>query len=98
MPTLPCPDTQCLRWWFSIDPVTITVPQTDHLKAVLSATIRNLTPLSDRSLIGWLAAAEQDDHWLPLAQKLPEALAGQALLPDLQASTLLLGAVSTGCR
>jgi hypothetical protein len=98
MPALPCPDTQCLRWWSSIDPATITVSQTDHLKAVLIVTIRNLAPLSDKLLTGLLAAAEEDDRWLPLAQHLPEALAGQSLLPDLQASCLLLGAVSTGCR
>ncbi len=98
MPALPCPDTQCLRWWSSVDPATITVSQTDHLKAVLIVTIRNLAPLSDKLLIDLLAAAEEDDRWLPLAQHLPEALAGQSLLPDLQASCLLLGAVSTGCR
>ena len=65
---------------------------------MLSVTIRNLTPLSDRLLIDCSPPPRQDDHWLPLAQQLPEALAGQALLPDLQASCLLLGAVSTGCR
>ena len=78
MPALPCPDAQCLRWWFSVDPATITVLQTDHLKAVLSVTIHNLAPLSDKLLIDLLAAAEEDDRWLPLAQHLPEALAGQS--------------------
>jgi hypothetical protein len=98
MSALPCPDPVSLRWWRSVDPAALTVPLTDRLKAALVAAISSLAPPTDVTLTSLLNAAEQDERWLPLAQHLGEALADHPLLSDLQASALLLGAVSGCCR